>query len=72
MHKSSVFHSDPESLGGTVVFKGTSVALQNLIDYLAGGESLNEFLHQFPSVNREQAQASLALAREALEALVAA
>jgi len=48
------------------------VPFQNLIDYLAGGDSLDEFLRQFPSVTRAQAQAALGLAREALEALVAA
>jgi uncharacterized protein (DUF433 family) len=68
----AVVHSDPEILGGTPVFVGTRVPFQNLIDYLAGGDSLDEFLHQFPSVSREQAQAALALAREALEAVVAA
>ena len=66
-----VVHSDPDILGGTPVFVGTRVPFQNLTDYLAGGDSLDEFLRQFPSVTREQAQASLALAREALEALVA-
>lgn len=66
-----VVHSDPEILGGTPVFVGTRVPFQNLTDYLAGGDSLDQFLHQFPSVTREQAQASLGLAREALEALVA-
>ena len=64
----SVVHSDPEILGGTPVFVGTRVPLQNLIDYLAGGDSLDEFLDQFPSVSREQAQAALELARDALEA----
>jgi uncharacterized protein (DUF433 family) len=64
---STVVHSDPEILGGTPVFVGTRVPLQNLIDYLAGGESLDEFLEQFPSVSREQAVAALSLAREALE-----
>ena len=69
----AVIQSDPEILGGTPVFVGTRVPFQSLIDYLAGGDSLDEFLHQFPSVTREQAQAALALAREALEArLVAA
>lgn len=68
-----VVQRDPEILGGTPVFAGTRVPLQNLIDYLAAGESLDEFLHQFPSVRREQAQAALMLAHEALEArLVAA
>jgi uncharacterized protein (DUF433 family) len=69
----AVIHSDPEILGGTPVFAGTRVPFQSLIDYLVGGDSLDEFLRQFPSVTREQAQAALALAREALEArLVAA
>jgi uncharacterized protein (DUF433 family) len=67
LNVSSVVHSDPEILGGTPVFVGTRVPLQNLIDYLAAGDSLDEFLEQFPSVSREQAQAALELAREALE-----
>ena len=49
---------------------GTRVPFQNLTDYLAGGESLDEFLLQFPSVSREPAQSALGLAREALAALV--
>jgi uncharacterized protein (DUF433 family) len=69
----TVVHSDPDILGGTPVFVGTRVPLRNLIDYLGGGDSLDEFLHQFPSVRREQAQAALDVAHEALEAkLVAA
>jgi len=68
----TVVHSDPEILGGTPVFVGTRVPFQNLIDYLAAGDSLDEFLQQFPSVTREQAQASLGLAREALEGVIAA
>ena len=69
----SVIHADPEILGGTPVFAGTRVPFQSLIDYLVGGDSLDEFSRQFPSVRREQAQAALVLAREALEArLVAA
>ena len=64
----SVIHSVPEVLGGTPVFVGTRVPLQNLIDYLAAGDTLDEFLEQFPSVSRERAVAALALARAALEA----
>jgi uncharacterized protein (DUF433 family) len=67
----TVVHSDLDILGGTPVFVGTRVPFQNLIDYLAGGDSLDEFLRQFPSVKREQAQAALGLALEALEALEA-
>ncbi len=65
-HKSSVIHSDPETLGGTPVFVGTRVPVQSLFDYLEGGETLDEFLLQFPSVTREQAIAALDLARESL------
>ncbi len=50
----SVVHSDPDILGGTPVFVGTRVPLQNLIDSLTGGESIEEFLIGFPSVKREQ------------------
>jgi len=49
-----VVHSDAEILGGTPVFAGTRVPLQNLIDYLEGGESIEDFLEGFPSVRREQ------------------
>ena len=49
-----VVHSDPEILGGTPVCVGTRVPLQNLIDYLEGGESIEDFLDGFPSVKREQ------------------
>jgi len=47
-------HSDPDIMGGTPVFVGTRVPLQNLIDYLEGGESIEDFLDGFPSVKREQ------------------
>jgi uncharacterized protein (DUF433 family) len=68
-----VIQRDPEILGGTPVFAGTRVPFQSLFVYLAGGDSLDEFLRQFPSVRREQVQAALEQAREALEArLVAA
>ena len=61
-----VFHSDPDILGGTPVFVGTRVPVRNLIDYLEAGDSLNEFLEDFPSVTREQATAALELAKEML------
>jgi len=61
-----VVHSDPEILGGTPVFVGTRVPVQSLFDYLEAGETLDEFLRQFPSVNRGQAIAALELARDAL------
>lgn len=63
---SAVIHSDPEILGGTPVFIGTRVPVRNLLDYLEAGDSLNEFLDDFPSVSREQATAALELAKEML------
>jgi len=50
---------DSEILSGTPVFRGTRVPIQNLFDYLEGGDPLDEFLRQFPSVKREQAVAVL-------------
>lgn len=50
-----IIHSDPEIMGGTPVFVGTRVPLQNLIDYLEGGESVDDFLEAFPTVRKEQA-----------------
>ncbi|HYK09668.1 MAG TPA: DUF433 domain-containing protein [Gemmatimonadales bacterium] len=61
-----VVHSDPAILDGTPVFAGTRVPVQTLFDYLEGGDPLDEFLRQFPSVKREQAVAALDLARESL------
>ena len=49
-----IIHSDPEIMGGTPVFVGTRVPLQNLVDYLEGGESIEDFLDAFPTVKREQ------------------
>jgi uncharacterized protein (DUF433 family) len=66
--KPPVVHSDPEILGGTAVFTGTRVPLKNLYDYLEAGDSLDEFLDDFPSVTREQAVAVLELGREMIEA----
>ena len=50
-----IVHSDPEIMGGTPVFVGTRVPLQNLIDCLEGGESVDDFLEAYPTVTREQA-----------------
>lgn len=65
-HSSPVVHSDPEILGGTPVFVGTRVPVQSLFDYLEAGDTLDEFLRQFPSVRREQAVEALEIARRAL------
>ncbi len=65
---SGVTHRHPEILGGTPVFVGTRVPVRSLFDYLAGGDSLEEFLHQFPSVKREQTIAVLDAAFERVTA----
>jgi len=64
MTKSSVVKIDPEIMSGTPCFAGTRVPASILFDYLKGGNSLNEFLSQYPSVPREQAIACLREARE--------
>ena len=60
--------SSPDRLGGTPVFAGTRTPVQSLIDYLEAGDSLDEFLEQFPAVSREHAIAVLELAKRALTA----
>ena len=57
---------DPEKLGGVPVFYGTRVPIQNLFDCLETGESIDDFLDQFPTVTREQAQAVLKESKERL------
>ena len=64
----SIIHSDPDILGGTPVFTGTRVPIKTLLDYLEAGDSLDVFLDHFPSVSKEQAIASLELAKEMLTA----
>jgi uncharacterized protein (DUF433 family) len=66
MIRKGVVHSDPEVLGGTPVFVGTRVPVQSLFDYLEGGETVDEFLRQFPSVKREQVLAALEMARDSV------
>ena len=61
-----IVHSDPEIVSGTPVFVGTRVPAKALLDYLAGGETIDEFLDDFPSVSREQAIAFLEEAGRAL------
>ena len=51
---SDVVQIDPEIMGGTPVFKGTRVPIETLFDYIEGGEPLNEFLEDFPTVTQDQ------------------
>ena len=55
---------DPEIMSGALVFRGTRVLAQTLFDYLEGGDSLDEFLDDFPTVTREQALGVLALVNQ--------
>ena len=57
---------DPEVMSGTPVFAGTRVPVQNLFDYIEGGEDLPEFLDDFPSVSKEAALAVLEMAKKSL------
>lgn len=50
---------DPEVLNGDLVFAGTRVPVKNLVDYLAAGDTLEEFLDDFPGVSRDQAEGYL-------------
>ncbi len=66
MIRTGLILSSPDILGGTPVFAGTRVPIKNLIDYLAAGDSLDEFLADFPSVTRDQVVEVLELAQEVL------
>jgi uncharacterized protein (DUF433 family) len=62
--KRPIISRSPDVMGGTVVFPGTRVPLQTLFDYLAAGESIDDFLEGFPSVTREQVIAFLEEAKD--------
>jgi uncharacterized protein (DUF433 family) len=51
----SVITRNPDVLRGTAVFRGTRVPFQALLDYLEGGQTLDEFLDDFPTVSRDVA-----------------
>ena len=61
-----VISRSPEVMGGTPVFSGTRVPVQTLLDYLESGESIDDFLAGFPSVNREQVIEFLEQAKDRL------
>lgn len=71
MERTLIVHSHPNILGGTPVFVGTRVPVQTLLTYLERGETLAEFLDNFPTVSREQAVAFLEEAGRALLAQIA-
>jgi uncharacterized protein (DUF433 family) len=66
----AVIVASPEIMSGIPCFRGTRVPFKNLIDYLEGGHSLDEFLRQFPTVTRESAVQALEEAKESLLARI--
>jgi uncharacterized protein (DUF433 family) len=62
----SVVKIDPEIMSGAPCFAGTRVPIQNLIDYLEGGDSIDDFLKGFPTVSREQVIAFLEEAKDSV------
>lgn len=66
MQANEIIVKDPDILGGTPVFIGTRVPFQALLDYLEGGETLDEFLDDFPTVSKDAAVAALELAKSLL------
>ena len=61
-----VISRSPDVMSGAPVFAGTRVPVQTIVDYLAGGHPLDEFLDDFPTVSREQALALLQRVKEML------
>jgi len=64
--EAQIISRSPDVMSGTPVFAGTRVPVQTIIDYLAGGHPLDEFLDDFPTVRREQALDLLQRVREML------
>lgn len=67
MHVRDVLNSDPEIVSGAVVFRGTRVPVDAFFKNLAGGLSIEEFLEDFPTVERSQVEDVLQLASHALQ-----
>ncbi len=57
---------DPETMGGTPVFTGTRVPIQSLFDYIETGETLDEFLENFPSVKKDLAMKVMQMAENSI------
>lgn len=69
---SEVIWVDPERVSGTPCFKGTRVPVQNLLDYIEGDSTIDEFFEDYPSVTRAQVIQFLELAKEQLVECVSA
>ena len=63
-----VITSSPDVLGGTPVFAGTRVPVHTLVEYLAAGDTIDDFLEGFPTVTRDQVLAFLAQAEDLVSA----
>lgn len=68
MDRKQIVSHNPDVVSGALVFAGTRVPVQILIDYLKAGETLDRFLDGFPTVSREQAETFLEVALHAVEA----
>jgi len=66
MNIKDVVNVDPERMSGAPCFTGTRVPIAHLFEYLERGETLDEFLDQFPTVSREQALTALELSKDSL------
>ncbi|MGH9833152.1 MAG: DUF433 domain-containing protein [Blastocatellia bacterium] len=66
MKAEDLIEIDPEKLGGTPVFRGTRVPIRNFFDYIEGGDTVEDFLDDFPTVEGEQVMALFALIKERL------
>jgi uncharacterized protein (DUF433 family) len=66
-NEQELINRDPEILGGAPVFMGTRVLVETMLDYLAAGQPLDDFLEDFPAVKREQATAVLDMLKQSLE-----
>jgi uncharacterized protein (DUF433 family) len=66
MQPNDIIVKDRDILGGTPVFRGTRVPFQALLDYLEGGQTLDEFLDDFPTVSKDAAIAALEFAKSLL------
>jgi uncharacterized protein (DUF433 family) len=64
--KYGAINIDPETMGGTPVFTGTRVPIQSMFDYIETGETLQEFLENFPTVKKEYAIEVLEMAKKTL------
>jgi len=63
----TVISRSPDIMSGAPVFAGTRVPVQSLLDYIAGGHALEEFLDDFPTVHREQALRLLQTLKDSLQ-----